>query len=398
MDNSVFISYRRSTSAYFARAIYQNLRDHGLDVFMDVESIDQGQFDTIILNQIKARPYFLVILSPGCLDRCAQPGDWLRREIEFAIAQARMIVPVTADSFDWKTAEHLLTGGLSELGRYNGVRVPYDYFDAAMDKLRDRFLVPVDVPTTPVPAADRPAVTRKQDEADVQPPVTEAQWQAQRCFDQGNNHYDGGRLDRALALYDEALRLDPAFAQAYGNRGNVRALSGDLAGAAADYTQVIALDPDDARTYYNRGSIRADQGDLAGAIADYTEALRLDPDDADTYLNRGLARAEQGDIAGAVADYSDVIRLNPADADAYNNRGWVRYQQGDPDGAIADCYKALSLDPANVNALHTRASVRDALGDRAGAAADFRQALAVDPDHHLAGEMRAYLDEWGEES
>ena len=62
MDNRAFISYRRDLSAFVARAFFQDLRANGIDVFMDVESIDAGQFDTVILNQIAARPYFLVIL------------------------------------------------------------------------------------------------------------------------------------------------------------------------------------------------------------------------------------------------------------------------------------------------------------------------------------------------
>jgi hypothetical protein len=66
----VFLSYRRNVSAFIARVVFQDLRQHGYDVFMDVESIDSGQFETIILNRIKARAHFLVILTPGALDRC----------------------------------------------------------------------------------------------------------------------------------------------------------------------------------------------------------------------------------------------------------------------------------------------------------------------------------------
>ena len=41
-EKTVFISYRRNVSAFVARAIFMDLREHGYDVFMDVESIDSG--------------------------------------------------------------------------------------------------------------------------------------------------------------------------------------------------------------------------------------------------------------------------------------------------------------------------------------------------------------------
>ena len=40
IEKTVFISYRRETSSFLARAIFLDLRHHGYDVFMDVESID----------------------------------------------------------------------------------------------------------------------------------------------------------------------------------------------------------------------------------------------------------------------------------------------------------------------------------------------------------------------
>lgn len=78
-QKTVFISYRREKSKHLARAIYQDLRMHGWDVFLDVTTIDSGDFDRIILNQIAARAHFILLISPGALERCASPGDWLRR-------------------------------------------------------------------------------------------------------------------------------------------------------------------------------------------------------------------------------------------------------------------------------------------------------------------------------
>ena len=93
IEKTVFISYRR-TNTYMARAVYQNLTAHGYDCFLDSESIDAGSFERIILNQIAARAHFIVILTPSALERCAEPGDWLRREIEYALENKRNIVPL----------------------------------------------------------------------------------------------------------------------------------------------------------------------------------------------------------------------------------------------------------------------------------------------------------------
>src|SRR5678816_2895082 len=92
--NTVFISYRRAVSSFIARAVFLDLRAHEYDVFMDVESIDAGHFETILMNQIAARAHFVLILTPGTLDRVNEPGDILRREIEQAMDLRRNIIPV----------------------------------------------------------------------------------------------------------------------------------------------------------------------------------------------------------------------------------------------------------------------------------------------------------------
>ena len=166
-DKAVFISYRRKLSPFVARSIFENLTNHGYDVFMDVESIDSGDFETVILHQIAARTHFLAILTPGALEPTSESGDWLRREVEHAIKLQRNVVPVMAQGFEFsKEAEKFpqkrFPGKVEQLRGFNGIDVPHDYFDEAMRKLRERFLrKPRAIAITPAPQTELADVERK---------------------------------------------------------------------------------------------------------------------------------------------------------------------------------------------------------------------------------------------
>ena len=54
------------------------------------------------------------------------------------------------------------------------------------------------------------------------------------------------RLDKALALYDEALELQPDFSEAYKQRGGVKHRLHDDAGAAEDLKRSLELNPESA--------------------------------------------------------------------------------------------------------------------------------------------------------
>ena len=244
MDNTIFISYRRSVSEFVARAVFQDLRAHGFNVFMDVESIDAGEFGKIILNQIAARPYFLVILAPGTLDRCNEPDDWLRQEIEYAMDMRRVMIPVMTSNFSFEPVKGRLTGKLAELPRYQALTIPHDYFDAAMDRLRTRFLKPIDLPAKPTPAADQPVIEAKLELALAAPPVTERQLSAQDHFEQGLICYMKKNLEGAIAGYRRAIRLNPNFAEAYCALGLVYRDQGHTVDAMESFHAALELQPD----------------------------------------------------------------------------------------------------------------------------------------------------------
>jgi TIR domain len=129
IEKTAFLSYRR-TNIPWALAIVQNLTHHGYDVFFDFNNIGAGNFESVILENIKARAHFLVLLTPSALEHCDDPADWLRREIETALANKRNTVPLMLEGFDFGTPKiaNQLTGTLAALKDYNGLSIPPEYF------------------------------------------------------------------------------------------------------------------------------------------------------------------------------------------------------------------------------------------------------------------------------
>ena len=99
--------------------------------------------------------------------------------------------------------------------------------------------------------------------------------------------------DRAIAEYDEAIKLDPKFAAAFRNRGLAYGAKGDRDRAIAEYDEAIKLNSRFVAAYYNRGFAYAGKQDYDRAIADYSEALNIDPKYILAYQNRGNRLLQQ---------------------------------------------------------------------------------------------------------
>lgn len=274
VEKTVFISYRR-TNMPWALAIYQNLTHHGYDVFFDYDSIPSGDFEQVILGNIRARAHFLVILTPSALERCENPDDWLRREIETALDEKRNIVPVFLEGFDFgsPSISKYLTGKLANLPKYNGQNVPAGFFDEAMKRVRDNFLnAALDAVLHPVSATVQKEVKKQQVAASKATPVKEKELTAQEWFEKGVKSAD---LDEKIHCYTEAIRIKPDYAEPYNNRGIARKKKGDLDGAIKDYTEAIRIKPDHANAYWGRGNAWWEKEDYYSAAADYQKYFDL---------------------------------------------------------------------------------------------------------------------------
>jgi tetratricopeptide (TPR) repeat protein len=128
----------------------------------------------------------------------------------------------------------------------------------------------------------------------------------------GNMYRRKGQYDRALADYDQALKLDPLDpAPTLTSRGNAWRGKHQYDRAIADHTEAIRLDPDYAIAYSNRGNVWSDKGDWDKAMADYDKAIALDPKYAEAFYNRGIAWEAKQDRAHALEDYRTAVKLRP---------------------------------------------------------------------------------------
>lgn len=93
----VFISYRRSDGKHIARILTDNFEKRGYRPFLDFEELTDGRFDKRIENAILDAPVFVMVLTNDYFSRCNDENDWVRREIDCAIVNEKVIIPINYD-------------------------------------------------------------------------------------------------------------------------------------------------------------------------------------------------------------------------------------------------------------------------------------------------------------
>ena len=143
-----------------------------------------------------------------------------------------------------------------------------------------------------------------------------------------------GRCEEALASFDEAIRLNGDYADAYSNRGVVLARLGREDEAVAAWERALAIQPThiDARSHLGALCVRSGRP-LKGA-EHLREAVRLAPNSADARNNLGTALRESGDLDGAIAEYRKAMELSPQHVDAMTNLGAATNELGRPREAV----------------------------------------------------------------
>jgi len=118
--------------------------------------------------------------------------------------------------------------------------------------------------------------------------------------DLGNAYLRQGRYDMAQLKFEQAVRRDSTYWQAWFNLGGLRALHGDLQGALSIFQRVAAFNPERADVWSNLAGAHVGLGEYGKAAQVLEEALRVAPPRPDIYVE--LIRLYMAQRASGRAD------------------------------------------------------------------------------------------------
>jgi len=163
----------------------------------------------------------------------------------------------------------------------------------------------------------------------------------------GNFLLQKGRVDEAIAHYQEALQINPTFADAHYNLGVALGRKGRVEEAIAQHQMALEISPDYADAHYNLGNNFSRLGRMDEAISQYQMALQIKPDDAAALVNLGNSFFQLGRTDQAISQYQKALQIKPDDAEARKNLGLALLKKGSVGEAITHFQKALQTGPDN---------------------------------------------------
>jgi tetratricopeptide (TPR) repeat protein len=155
--------------------------------------------------------------------------------------------------------------------------------------------------------------------------------------------YDKGQVEEAIALYTEAIQLDPGYADAYFRRSGLYRELKQWDKEFADLNSTLANDPRHLGALRRRGECHFYSQRYLDAELDYSAAIKIDRHNWYDYHMRGRARAEQGHFDAALKDFESAIRENSYSFSPYFERGKVYARLGKVRQAEKDFEKAIDL-------------------------------------------------------
>ncbi len=146
---------------------------------------------------------------------------------------------------------------------------------------------------------------------------------------------EAGDKQRAIALYEEILAIDPGYAAACINLGTVFFHLRQFGRAEELYRRATEADPNYVLAYFDLGNVLDELERLDESIAAYRKAVALSPRYADAHYNLALAYERSNRNRDALRHWQAYIRLDNRGPWADHARGQIRKLIGREDLRIA---------------------------------------------------------------
>lgn len=113
----------------------------------------------------------------------------------------------------------------------------------------------------------------------------------QQMGEMGAMFYRQGNLEKARAIFEGLVELDPESAAAHAALGALLTRTERFEQALVHLDRAVELDPEETAPYVNRAEIFIRQGRAEAAVENLKRAVELDPHEKDPAANRARAMA-----------------------------------------------------------------------------------------------------------
>jgi tetratricopeptide (TPR) repeat protein len=140
--------------------------------------------------------------------------------------------------------------------------------------------------------------------------------------------------DKAIKAFDEAIKLNPNYAEAWYEKGIVLRVGHEQDEAIKAFDEAIKLNPNYAEAWFEKGVVLYDKyvGKYDEAIKAFDKAIELNPNYAMPWLHKGhvlVIKAsknkdennfDQDMLNEALVAFDEVIKIDPNFSDAYTQK------------------------------------------------------------------------------
>jgi tetratricopeptide (TPR) repeat protein len=204
-------------------------------------------------------------------------------------------------------------------------------------------------------------------------------YNVQYVFELGKVWYKTKRFNEARQSFETVCYLNPRSENAWYNLGGTLRALAKPEEALTAFQKAIDLNPDYAPAHREIGNVRILYGDFTGAIESYTRALQIQSADSSSLRGLGMAYCSLEQWNEAESVFNRMFYNGDQDATVFYNRAVVLLNlKENPEQALDYAKTAASLVPLNAMYAYTLGLAYEATHDREGAIAAYTKAALLD--------------------
>lgn len=161
----------------------------------------------------------------------------------------------------------------------------------------------------------------------------------------GMDYLDKEQYDLALKEFNLAIQIDPDYAEAIKNRGNVYFFQNKFEAALKEYLKAISVDPGYWNAYNNAANAYWELEKVQDALDYYDKAIKANPSAMLPYWNAGNKYLDLKQYDNAAKYFQKGLSVDPKNSTLHTYLGYTLYKMEKTEDALSHLNKAISLNP-----------------------------------------------------